>query len=290
VFRAAEGGTRSGRFAAGRVNLQAIPHDHRLSSPLLAGLMSPRAIIGASVKDPGWGLWELDLAQAEMRVAALYAECEPMIDAFRHGRDLHGETATALFNVTADSPDWYKWRSVVAKRANFSLIFGSGWETFRTMVRVQGSVYLTAAESKRIVGDWNALYPQFQRTINHWSDIAGQHRRIQLVGGVTRHFAGFEDTHKAFNQKVQGDLAELGKDWLLETDRYCLEQDLALEGERAGVGLAGLLLVIHDSQVLLLPEDAAGRHTAEVKRLGEQVWSRLFPAIPGGVDVARWKG
>src|SRR6185295_9947224 len=63
-----QNGTRSSRFSVERVNLQAIPQDYRLSDhSALDGIITPRGIIGNAVPE-GWRLFELDLAQAELRV------------------------------------------------------------------------------------------------------------------------------------------------------------------------------------------------------------------------------
>ena len=87
------GGTKSGRFSAGRINLQAVPKDYALHLPV----MTPRQVIGAAADAlDGWSLWELDLAQAELRTAALDAGCTKMLDLIVAGEDTHGATATEL--------------------------------------------------------------------------------------------------------------------------------------------------------------------------------------------------
>src|SRR5690625_7647365 len=83
--------TVSGRFSISRVQLQAIPHDFRLDGfAVLEGIPTPRGMIGAGGQ-PGYKLWELELANAEVGEAALMAKWTRMIDLIHQGRDLHGE-------------------------------------------------------------------------------------------------------------------------------------------------------------------------------------------------------
>lgn len=291
--RGGEGGTASGRFSVERANLQAIPQDYRLTGELLAGLASPRKLIGrAAAELEGWQLWEYDLAQAELRVAAREAQCQTMLDMILAGDDLHGYTTTALFGLEAGDAKWKQFRNV-GKRANFSLVFGSGWLTFQSMVRRECQVVLSNSEARRVVEEWRALYPEFARAIDKWSRVADRRGFIPLESGRPdgerrRWYKDGSDTHSAFNQRVQGSLAEYAKDWLLTTDSLCRELGLAQRGVREGVGRGGLCLVIHDSQVLLLPDELVVNVTARVQAAGEELWQQYWPGLPGGVDPGRW--
>src|SRR5690606_30183761 len=149
-----QNGTVSSRFSVERVQLQAIPHDYRLSEfEALDGIPTPRDLIGSGIPT-GTGLWELDLINAEARVAALMAKDAKMLELIRTGADLHGETARALFKVDPSSSQWNEFRQV-GKRCNFGLVFGVGWQTLQTDIQVQTGILLTEAETRRIVRDWN---------------------------------------------------------------------------------------------------------------------------------------
>lgn len=280
----AAGGTRSGRFSAGRINLQAVPQDYHIFLPV----PSPRQIIARATQAqcPGWTLWELDLAQAELRVAAWDAECNTMLSAVRDGRDVHGETAQRLFNTGPDHPD-FAFNRQIAKRANFSLIFGSGWKTFREMIQRESGVLLSQHQAQEIVYGWRDIYPEYARRIAHFEDFVRANGYVKLRNGKRRYYAAFEDYHSGFNQFVQGSLAEYAKRWLLATDRqlYPLRQ----LGMEQGVGRGGLLLVVHDSQVLLLPAESAGAICEQIQQQGVRLWDQFFPGLPGGIDIKQWK-
>lgn len=297
-----EGGTRSNRLSVERVNLQAIPHDYRLSGLQdLIEVPTPRQLIGAAVaevtklrrkrKRELWSLCEFDLAQAELRIAAMWAGCERMLVAIRNGDDLHGLTATDLFGVTKGDGHWFDMRQV-AKRANFSLIFGSGWKTFQTMVFKQAGVRLSDEQAQQIVYDWNRLYPEFKWAIDRHSRrveyAVGGIRGVPLANGEIRWFRFGEDTHKAFNQRVQASLAELNTDWLIAANAILTEAGLDTEGQAAGYGPGGLLLSIHDSLVCLLPDRDRQRLSEAVVAAGLRIWAELFPGVPGEIDTKLW--
>jgi DNA polymerase I-like protein with 3'-5' exonuclease and polymerase domains len=277
------GGTASGRFSAGRVNLQAIPKDFHVHLPV----PTPRKLIadGAAQQCPGWSLWDLDLATAELRVAALDAGCQTMIDMVNEGRDLHGETATAIFGTEPDHPD-FKFNRQVAKRGNFSFIFGSGAKTFKNMVAKESGMQLTMAQSSEIVYAWRDLYPEYGNRIYYWEEFVKANGYVTLVNGKRRYYKPGEDYHSAFNQYVQGSLAEYAKRWLLYTDRYL--RHLRKRGLDEGIGRGGLVLVVHDSQVLLLPDDEAEAICENIRAAGVRLWGEIFPGVPGAIDITTW--
>lgn len=292
-------GTRSGRLSCERINLQAIPHDHRLlasGSKMLAQAPSPRSLIYAP---DGYALYHMDLAQAELRVAALYAQCLKMLEIIREGRDPHGETAIELGLSEPDRPNWKQMRTV-GKRGNFSLIFGVGAVTFQKDLRSQVGIDLGAAKTRKIVSDWRALYPEFGKKIESEMQLANQRGWSEIRGPVRRWYSEMElhchsckkspcrcnqfanDTHKAFNQQVQGNLGEFGKQWMVRSNRHLV--DAGLDDLREG-----LLLQIHDALLVMVPDNAEGERLAhDCADIARSMWAQWFPGVPGDVDVSLW--
>lgn len=285
-------GTVSTRFSAERVNLQATPQDYRLSEiSILQGIPTPRDLMNLAVTrlEMGgvrWKLVELDLAQAELRVGAMMAHDDKMLGMIVSGEDLHTYTTLALFpDVDPDDPLFGSKYRQVGKRGNFSLGFGSGWDTFQKMISKETGIILPEHESRRIVRDWNVLYPAWSRAIiRHSRTVALRQARfkqgwVDLNNGERRWFHRMEETHKAFNQRVQASLAQFGMDWLYASDTYLRGQGLDEYG-------AGLVLTIHDSQKLLVPDNEDG--DLMVKKcadFGNELWKQTFPGVPGGVDL-----
>lgn len=284
-------GTASTRFSASRVNLQATPQDYRLSDhKILDGIPTPRGLIDSAVDalrmgGVRWKLWRLDLEQAELRVAADYAHEDKMLQMIKDGVDLHTYTTKVLFpDVDPDSPEFKgKWRQV-GKKGNFSLCFGAEWKTFGEMVAKDTGIYLPEQETRRIVWSWNGLYTAYRPCIERHSRTVARRQAKYGYGWVDfknkerRWFDKYEETHKAFNQRVQGNLAQFGLDWIYATDTY-------LRGQGLDEFKAGLVLTVHDSQELLLPDTDEGAAMAETcANFGRELWKEWFPNVPGGVD------
>lgn len=303
-----DGGTRSGRFSVERVNLQAIPHDYRLviGEDKTWDAPTPRQLIGramADLKDDlgrQWHGWEFDLKQAELRVAASFARCTPMLEAFASGRDLHTDTTLGLFPKLDKQSKEFDFYRQIGKRGNFSLCFGSGGATFAGMVAKETGVQLDEAEADRIVETWNGMYPQYRRAIDSWSRVVDAERKLVLAGdtgfatGGLRVFKWGEDSHKAFNQLVQASLAEFLKSWMIEvTDGPVGE----LTRWVPGVGWVGLIMTIHDSLVALLPEGEEEHYAGLITGAAYSVWQRFFNTpdplgrvlpVDGGAEGKRW--
>jgi DNA polymerase-1 len=276
-----QNGTVSGRFSVERVQLQAIPHDYRLNGEIMKGIPTPRQLISNGVP-AGYELWELDLAQAELRVAALYANCERMLTLIRNGEDLHADAAIQLFKVKPTDDNWGEMRNV-AKRANFSLIFGVGADKLRGDIEAQTGIVLSKTETQQLIYDWHNLYPEFHRSIeSHMRVIEKRQEQhgmawITLWNGERRWFNEMEEAHKAFNQRVQPALAQFGLDWWLATERRLMGMD----GQ-------GIVMTIHDSLVLMLRADSAIDTATEIQMLGVELWDKVFAGVPGGVDCKKW--
>lgn len=296
-----QNGTASGRFSVENLQLQAIPADYKVRG-ILEGIPSPRDLIGQAVPE-GYDLWEMDLAQAELRVAASMAGCHKMLSAIDEGRDLHGETAIALFGITPDDPDWGMYRQV-AKRGNFSLIFGVGAETFQATLWKEAEVDWELDRVKAMIYAWNDLYPEYKTAIRKheavamnryaqygmgWIDIGkeqGLNERRWFTKWDVEYFNPRtqrleEGAHKAFNQRVQPTLAQYGIDRWLAEEKYLSER-------YRDDPYAGLVLMVHDSSVLLLPTGDGPEVTSTLAEMGTDLWRKWFGDLPGAIDVSAW--
>lgn len=275
-------GTETYRLSCEYINLQAIPHDHRMlagGSEILAIAPSPRGLIHPV---EGYKLWTMDLAQAELRVAAQFAQCVAMLKAIEAGEDLHANTAVGLGLARGpDDPGWFKARSVIAKRANFSCIFGIGWRKFRADMRKQSGTDLGVTKVKQIIYDFRQLYPEYPDAINTHMALAEREHKIRIRDDVWRYFTEkeirYEDFHKAFNNRVQGNIGMLTKEWMTEVDEFLLDEGVP--------DWAGLLLQIHDALFVMLPDNQTGEELAqECAQIGRNLWDDWFE-VPGGVDL-----
>lgn len=260
-------GTISFRFSSQRKNLQALPHDYRVEASGL-DIVTPRSLF---VPAPGMQLFEMDLSQAELRYGAKTARCERMMQAIQEG-DPHGTTARELFGVTPDDDDWFKYRQV-SKRANFALEYSVGPDTFMADLEKQTGIIISRQESTEIVRGWRNLYPEFPE-INRRAEMKARRQGfITLVDGRRRYFAPHEELHKAFNQFIQGGIAQVMKRAMVTIDKA--HPDI-------------LLLQIHDSLVVEVPEDGGAEVAQAASDTLAQIATDMFQT-PMTSEVKEWK-
>lgn len=264
-----QAGTINGRFASRRLNLQSLPHGYRFEAVDEFELPEPRSLIKP---DPGTDMYELDLSQAELRVASKLARCTPMLEAIEAG-DPHGETAKLLFHVEPGDHDFKRLRNV-AKRCNFGLLYNIGPATFQADLEKQTGVKMSETETRALIQNWRSIYPHFKRINVKAEELVRQRGFIRLVDGRVRYWRVGEEWSKAFNAAVQGSIAQIVKWWMVEADKA-----------HPGV----MILQVHDSVVIQAPSGVAGERISEdIRRIGVEVATRVAKT-PMDVDCKRWE-
>lgn len=255
---------QTGRLSSTRVNLQALPHDYQLPE-VAERWCGPRSLFRPR---RGAKLWELDASQAELRVAAKEAKCRPMLELIETDADIHGDVTEQLFRDRPGTPTWFENRQI-GKRADFSLIFGVGAETFQATLAKHTGIWRELHECNKIIHKWRNLYPEYGRAIMKYQESANHWKYVRLANGRISRMRNFDDFHKSFNRYVQGSLAEWMKAWLI-----------AAEEAHPGV----VVLTIHDSLVL---ETAKKSVVQAIADLGKQLAEDLFQ-VRWVIDWKEW--
>lgn len=257
---------RSGRLSVSRVQLQAIPHDSQLptSVPTIRSFFRPRT---------GSKLFELDLKNAEVRVAAAITNCVNMKEIILAGKDVHDETCKRIFDKHPEDPEWKRYRDI-AKRLTFGTIYGGGARALREAVALYTGVDLGPGEAESLIADYRDLYPEFYRTARRAEALAASRGFVRLVSGRQRWFAPDEGYHKAFNAIIQGGVAEVMKDWMIAIERRVPTV---------------LLLQIHDSLVIEVPDNKESLAFIPnwIKETGCQLFEDAFH-FPFAADLKEW--
>ncbi len=212
-------GTISGRLSCRSPNLQAIPMSDRGAS---FGSMG-----GLFLAPGGSELWAVDYGQAELRMLTSYAQSAVMAQSFHKGKDVHKETAREMW--PGEEIDRIKRQ--YGKGANYTISYGGGAGALSV------STGLPYEDAKEVIRRHRRAFPGIahaQRTTERvWVDRGW----LKLLSGRRRWLGGNEKdrAYKAFNQLIQGGVAEMMKDAMLAVDRLM-----------AGTS-SRLLLQIHDS-------------------------------------------
>lgn len=254
----AEGGTRSGRLAVGHIQLQAIPHGNRIPEDTVP----VRKFIGV---EPGYDLYEHDLATGEIRVVTILAPSYTLWDALDAGQDTHGLNTKAFFKIDENDPHWYDYRNA-AKRGTFGLLYGGGVTALRDQMSAAAGIQLSLNTVKEATANFFEVYPEFQRMmigteqkVNRWKGGCGY---LTMLDGWRRWYKVNEKTNSALNQVIQGNLARAVNQWMIQVEYELPEV---------------LLLQIHDSLITRHPSTPEGRKDAQrVSEIGQEVFERYF--------------
>jgi DNA polymerase-1 len=179
---------RSGRTTSDHENLQNLPRDVKK----LIAVPESMVLISA------------DFAQLELRTIACVARDETMIDLFKSGEDLHNYTAANVFGA-----DFTKDQRQIAKTLNFSLLYGAGAETVRTMLLQQTGIALDVDYVAQLKSQWLRTYSgilQWQRRGSARHDSGGN---WQTPGGRRYKSARFTDHLSIENQGAGAEVARI---------------------------------------------------------------------------------
>lgn len=263
-----QGHVKSGRMSVERVQLQAIPKKDKN----IQGIPGVREFIFA---EEGKGLWNIDLSQAELRVATRYSRCERMSELINNGGDAHSETTKGVLGVSPDDPLWKEKRDI-AKRLNFGGIFQIGGKTFQATLSKLADIHLPLEECYQYVTRWRGMYPEFGVAYRKAEQTVIGRGWVRLLPNtnfeIRSYFGELDFPNTGWNRIVQGSLAEAFGIWLAEI-------------EKRWPGY--MVLTIHDSVVLEAPLDEGQQIAVEIGAFGSELMTDLF-RTPMNVDIDRW--
>lgn len=256
-------GAESGRMSCAKPNLQQVPRDNAFR-------------LAAEAPD-GWTFVCADFGQMELRLAAAQAEDETMIEAFKHGMDLHTLTASAIYTEPTEDEKELKLRRQVAKSANFGLLFGAGAKGLRNYAGAMG-ITMTVEEAEAVRDTFHDTYTgisKWQRDNAVVSDSTRGDKWAEVripVSGLRRFLPG--DMNRVTvrcNTPVQGAgaavmKAALGKLWPL----------LAAAGEDQ----ARLSAVVHDECLCLVREGTEAHWMTALQGAMESAEAEWLGDIP----------
>ena len=261
--------TDTGRFACRNPNMQNCPR--KTNDPV--GIRS-------FIKAPeGCLLVSCDFSQIELRIGSFYCRDPKMLEVYRSGGDIHGQTTSVIYGIPYDqavdkeNPD-YKERRTVAKGVNFGLFYGLFPRGLQRQLKYKAGLNPTMEECETILANIRAGYPNLSKWQEQTKRKASERCYSQTFLGRRRYLPGIKSaewSRKSFaercalNTPVQGTAADILK--------------LALG--RLLVGLPDRpwlrpLLQIHDELVFEIPEDRLEEAVAFIRECME---AQPFPEL-----------
>lgn len=225
---------------------------------------------------PGAGydyLMSCDYSQVELRILACIAQDELLLDAFRHGQDIHARTAAEVFGVPLAEVT-HEMRSR-AKAVNFGIVYG---------ISDFGLAKQLDVGRKEAAGYIESYFARYTGVKKYMEDIVAKAREqgyVSTLMGRRRYLPDIRHSNfnlrsfaerTAINTPIQGTAADIMKKAMIDVERAL---------EQAGCR-SRILLQVHDELVLEVTEDERER-VAELVRTTMQAAASL--EIPLLADV-----
>lgn len=252
-------GTRTGRLSCERPNLQQIP---RQSTKRWNG-NAKRAIVSR----PGHTLWEVDYANLEFRLGALYANEKNMINPLVQGFKPFDAMAELIYGKA-----WTQEDRQGCKTFTYMTAYSAG------ISKIARTMHKEDAWASKMRADWFKAYPGMKTAARRATSKAEARGYALLWSGRRRHFDGGRGTHKAFNAVIQGGAAELVKRTMLVLST-CIDW---VECK--------MLLQVHDSVVFEIMDGKEDKWLPIIQQVMESVEMHhpRFGMVPFPCDIKKW--
>lgn len=249
---------QTGRLSSHNPNLQNIPVRTEIG----------RRIREAFVAGEGNVFISADYSQIELRIAAVLAGDDDLIEAFNGGLDIHTRTAAQVYGVAMDDVSKNQRRD--AKVINFGVLYGMsphGLSVATGMTRDEAKDFIDRYfELRKPLLDYIDKLRKQAETEGFVQTLFGRRRPTPDV--KSSNFVVREAAYRqAVNMPIQGTAADLTKMAMIK-----LERELGDECD--------MLLQIHDSILVETPEWKAKKISKEMKEIMESVHK-----LPVSLDV-----
>ncbi len=255
--------TATGRISSTEPNLQNIPIRMELG----------RLIRKVFIPKEGYVFVDADYSQIELRVLAHLSEDPVLIDAFRHGEDIHASTASQVFGVPIDEVTALERRN--AKAVNFGIVYGI------SAFGLSQDLGISRKEAAEFIDKYFATYPQIHAYMEaqvHSAKQTGKvftmyHRvrpvpEIQVSNFAQRNFG----ERVAMNSPIQGTAADIIKIAMNRVRARIYQEKMR----------SRLILQIHDELLIEAAEDEVD----EVRKiLQDEMTQAAALLVPLDIDV-----
>ena len=247
-------GTATGRLSSKNPNLQNIPARSKLGLKIREAFVAPE----------GKKLIGIDYSQIELRLLAHYSQDSVLVDAFQHDKDIHRQTAIALFGEEdADA------KRGVAKTVNFGLLYGMGQK------KLSDTLGITTKEAKEIIEKYFESFPTVRAYFRSIVESSKEYGYVQTLLKRRRYFdyenatpmfrAAFE--RESVNSVFQGSAADLIKLSMNKIHKVINEESLN----------AKMLLQIHDELIFEVNADEAETLGNRFREIMESIMELNIP-------------
>ncbi|WP_318437465.1 DNA polymerase I [Photobacterium leiognathi] len=253
--------TATGRLSSSDPNLQNIPVRNE----------EGRRIRQAFVAQSGYKILAVDYSQIELRIMAHLSGDKALLDAFRHGKDIHAATAAEILGLDIEQVSSEQRRR--AKAINFGLIYGM------SAFGLAKQLDMGRNEAQDYMNVYFERYPGVLEYMESTRNTASEKGYVETLFGRRLYLPDIKSRNglrrkaaerAAINAPMQGTAADIIKLAMIAVDHWVQQQP---QDE------VRLLMQVHDELVFEVKESALESVTTEVKALMEQAATLDVPLI-----------
>ncbi len=259
-------GTATGRLSSKNPNLQNIPTRTPLGARIREAFVAPE----------GKRLIGIDYSQIELRLLAHFSQDPTLVDAFNHGKDIHLQTAIALFGEE-EAPA----KRAVAKTVNFGLLYGMGQK------KLSDTLGIPTKEAREIITRYFETFPTVKHYFASIVERSKEQGYVETLLGRRRYFdyakatpmmkAAFE--RESVNTVFQGSAADL-----IKLAMNCIDD--VIKTQRLD---ATMLLQIHDELIFETDAQQAETLGKQFQKIMEEIYKLHIP-LKASLNIGRHWG
>lgn len=255
--------TATGRLSSTDPNLQNIPVREDIGRQIRKAFVAPKGRV----------LLAADYSQIELRLMAHFSQDDALVDAFKHGQDVHRRTAAEVLGIPLDQVSSNQRRQ--AKAVNFGLLYGM------SEFGLTRQLGFSREESRSYIGKYFQRYPGVLEYMERTRQVAREQGFVETILGRRLYTPDIMASNKmvkqgaeraAINAPLQGSAADIIKMAMIEVDKI-LPKDQAK-----------MLLQVHDELVFEADEAIADELALKLQEVMQSV---LKISVPLVVEVGK---
>lgn len=249
--------TSTGRLSSSEPNMQNIPTRNEEGKNLRKIFIS-KYVDGQIIS--------ADYSQIELRLLANMADENSMIDAYRHGIDIHTKTASEIFGVPVDKVTDSQRRD--AKAVNFGIIYGIS--DFGLSQNIKTSRY----KAKAYIDNYFNRYPKIKIFMDKNVEFAKEHGYIRSYFGRIRHIPEIKSSNanvRKFGERVAMNMPLQG------TASDVIKIAMVRIAEKLKGMQSHIILQIHDELIVDAPKEEVEKVKEILKTTMESVCDFVVP-------------
>jgi DNA polymerase-1 len=257
--------TATGRLSSTDPNLQNIPIRNEEGRKIRQAFEAPE----------GYTLVAADYSQIELRIMAHLSGDAGLVDAFKHGKDIHRATAAEIMGV--DEADVTSEQRRHAKAVNFGLIYGMGAFGLARQIDVGRK------EAQEYIDIYFTRYPGVKEYMENTRELAAKQGYVETLFGRRLHLPEINSRNgmrrqaaerTAINAPMQGTAADIIKRAMIKMHQW-------IQSDAQDVRM---IMQVHDELIFEVPNDKVDEVCEQIKVVMESAAQLDVPLL---VDVGR---